>query len=86
MGPPSLIAATAKAHQFVVYTVPSALQRAVAYGLDNEEGFYRCLHTSLFPPPGKWYSKTTEQVFVWLLNRVCDANVFHAAARRQLRD
>ena len=41
VGPPSLIAATAKAHQFVVYTVPSALQRAVAYGLDNEEGFYR---------------------------------------------
>lgn len=41
VGPPALIAAIAKAHQFVVFTVPSSLQRAVAFGLDNEEQFYR---------------------------------------------
>ena len=41
VGPPPLIAAAAKAHSFLVFTVPSSLQRAVAYGLDHEESFYR---------------------------------------------
>ena len=39
-GPCSLINAIAKAHQFLVFTVPSNLQRAVAYGLDNESSFF----------------------------------------------
>ena len=41
-GPTALIAAVAKAHQFITFTVPSSLQRAVAYGLDNESSFYLC--------------------------------------------
>nr|QKY14876.1 pyridoxal phosphate-dependent aspartate aminotransferase (PLPAT) [Polytomella parva] len=46
-GPARLIAAAAKAHQFIVFTVPSSLQRAVAYGLDNEHQFYTTLGESL---------------------------------------
>lgn len=29
-----------KAHQFLVFTVASNLQHAVAYGLDHEQAFY----------------------------------------------
>ena len=32
-----------KAHQFLVFTVPSSLQRAVAHGLEHEGAFYRCV-------------------------------------------
>lgn len=39
-GPAALVGALAKAHQFLVFTVPSAMQRAVAYGLDSEQEFY----------------------------------------------
>ncbi len=39
-GPPPLLAPIIKAHQFMVFTVPSNLQRAVAYGLDKESSFY----------------------------------------------
>ncbi|EIE23119.1 PLP-dependent transferase [Coccomyxa subellipsoidea C-169] len=42
-GPPALISAVASAHQFITFTVPSAMQHAVAYGLDNEATFYRGL-------------------------------------------
>lgn len=38
-GPHDLLAAVTKAHQFLIFTVPSALQRAVAYGLEQEEAF-----------------------------------------------
>ena len=51
-GPKALIAAVAKAHQFITFTVPSSLQRAVAYGLDNESSFFLCgahsLHAMLY--------------------------------------
>ena len=40
-GPAHLVAAIAKAHQFVAFCVPSNLQRAVAYGLTKERWFYR---------------------------------------------
>lgn len=40
-GPAPLLAPIIKAHQFLVFTVPSSLQRAVAYGLDSEEAFYQ---------------------------------------------
>lgn len=39
-GPAHLITAVAKAHQFIVFSVNSALQKAVAHGLDNEKDFY----------------------------------------------
>lgn len=39
-GPASLVNAIAKAHQFLVFTVPSNLQRAVAHGLDHESSFF----------------------------------------------
>lgn len=44
-GPEALLAPVTKAHQFLVFTVPSSLQRAVAAGLDGEDGqaFYRGL-------------------------------------------
>ena len=53
MGPPPLIAAAAKAHSFLVFTVPSSLQRAVAYGLDHEESFYRRVMLTR-PPEVRW--------------------------------
>ena len=40
-GPAPLLAPIVKAHQFLVFTVSSSLQRAVAHGLDNEGDFYR---------------------------------------------
>ena len=42
-GPAPLVSAVGKAHQFVTFTVASSLQRAVAYGLDNEAVFYTCV-------------------------------------------
>lgn len=39
-GPTAMVGALAKAHQFLTFTVNSALQRAVAHGLENEESFY----------------------------------------------
>jgi len=39
-GAATMVSAITKAHQFVVFTVNSALQRAVAYGLENEKEFY----------------------------------------------
>lgn len=40
---PALMSIIAKAHQFLVFTTPPNLQRAVAFGLDNEEPWYRGL-------------------------------------------
>jgi N-succinyldiaminopimelate aminotransferase len=37
---PALLGVIAKAHQFLVFTTPSNLQRAVAHGLDNEQPWY----------------------------------------------
>lgn len=37
---PALLSVIAKAHQFLVFTTPPNLQRAVAYGLDHEEAWY----------------------------------------------
>ena len=37
---PNLLGLIAKAHQFLVFTTPSNLQRAVAHGLDNEQEWY----------------------------------------------
>lgn len=39
-GPARLLGPVIKAHQFLVFTIPSNLQRAVAHGLDNEQDFY----------------------------------------------
>ncbi len=43
MGGPDVIAAMAKAHQFLVFTTPPNLQRAVAWGLDNEQPWYTAM-------------------------------------------
>ena len=40
---PDLMAVVSKAHQFLVFTTPPNLQRAVAYGLDEEEPWYTSL-------------------------------------------
>jgi hypothetical protein len=40
-GPAALLAPCVKAHQFVVFTVATNLQQAVAHGLDHEGSFYR---------------------------------------------
>ena len=40
-GPARLVAAIAKAHQFVTFCIPSNLQRAVAFGLQHEQSFYK---------------------------------------------
>lgn len=39
-GPERLIAAIAKAHQFITFTTPPNLQTAVAYGLDKDEAYF----------------------------------------------
>jgi aspartate/methionine/tyrosine aminotransferase len=46
-GPADLISAIAKAHQFIVFTVPTPLQKAVAHGLDHETSFYTGLGSTL---------------------------------------
>ncbi len=38
--PAELLAAVAKAHQFLVFTIPANLQHAVAHGLDHEQDWY----------------------------------------------
>jgi aspartate/methionine/tyrosine aminotransferase len=43
-----LVEAVAKAHQFLTFTVNSALQRAIAYGLKFEQGFYLGLGEMLY--------------------------------------
>jgi hypothetical protein len=40
-GPAHLLGPIIKAHQFVVFTVATNLQHAVAYGLDKEQQFYK---------------------------------------------
>lgn len=37
---PALLAVAQKAHQFVTFTTPPNLQRAVAYGLGKDDGYY----------------------------------------------
>ena len=37
---PDLLAAIAKAHQFLTFTTPPNLQRAVAFGLDKEDSYF----------------------------------------------
>lgn len=44
---PELLGIVAKAHQFLVFTTPPNLQRAVAYGLDNEQAWYTQLGRDL---------------------------------------
>lgn len=40
-GPAVLLGPIIRAHQFVVFTVASNLQHAVAYGLDEADWFYK---------------------------------------------
>ena len=44
---PDLLGVISKAHQFLVFTTPPNLQRAVAHGLDNEEPWYTALAPAL---------------------------------------
>lgn len=46
-GPAPLIGVIAKAHQFVTFTTPPALQVGVAHGLDHEQRFYAALTKDL---------------------------------------
>ena len=39
-GPPDLITAAAKAHQFLTFTTPPNLQKAVAFGLRKEDSYF----------------------------------------------
>ncbi len=45
--PPALLQPVAKAHQFITFTTPPNLQRAVAYGLAKEDGYFRELARAL---------------------------------------
>ena len=44
---PKLLATVARAHQFLVFTTPPNLQRAVAYGLDQQQQWYAQLAKDL---------------------------------------
>ena len=46
-GPPAMIAAIAKAHQFLTFTTPPNLQRAVAYGLRKDDSYFNELRSDL---------------------------------------
>lgn len=46
-GPAELVSVIAKAHQFITFTTPNALQSGVAYGLDHEQRFYEELTRDL---------------------------------------
>jgi len=46
-GPAALMDPIAKAHQWVTFTTPPNLQKAVAYGLHKEDGYYRDLAQGL---------------------------------------
>ncbi|MEM8987265.1 MAG: aminotransferase [Pseudomonadota bacterium] len=43
VGAPDVIAVVAKAHQFLTFTTPPALQAAVAYGLHKSDGYFQGL-------------------------------------------
>jgi len=45
--PPVLLQAAAKAHQFLTFTTPPNLQRAVAYGLGKDDAYYQTLAADL---------------------------------------
>jgi len=47
MGPAPLIEVVAKAHQFLTFTTPPALQRGIAYALENEMDFTLSLTADL---------------------------------------
>jgi len=44
---PDLLRAASKAHQFITFTTPPNLQRAVAYGLDKDDAYFRSLAAEL---------------------------------------
>ncbi|MDP6925786.1 MAG: aminotransferase class I/II-fold pyridoxal phosphate-dependent enzyme, partial [Rhodospirillales bacterium] len=46
-GAPDLIAAAAKAHQFLTFTTPPNLQKAVAYGLGKDDDYFLSLGVDL---------------------------------------
>lgn len=46
-GPASLLGAVAKAHQYITFTTPTALQIAVAHGLNTAEDYYLALAKEL---------------------------------------
>ncbi|KAK9823662.1 hypothetical protein WJX72_004501 [[Myrmecia] bisecta] len=46
-GPSHLVTAITKAHSFMIFTVPSNLQRAVAHGLDHEQNFFLSMGAAL---------------------------------------
>ena len=46
-GPAAMIAAIAKAHQFLTFTTPPNLQRAVAYGLRKDDSYFNELRGDL---------------------------------------
>ena len=80
VGPAPLIAAVAKAHSFLIFTVPSNLQRAVAHGLDHEESFYRygvALHVCC---SGPCQSRRRHGV-VWSLRCSCAAEQLQCLCR-----
>jgi N-succinyldiaminopimelate aminotransferase len=47
VGAPKLIEAAAKAHQFLTFTTPPNLQKAVAYGLNKEDAYFKGLGTEM---------------------------------------
>ena len=47
MGPAELLAPVAKAHQFITFTTPPNLQKAVAYGLGKEDAYFTGLAANL---------------------------------------
>jgi aspartate/methionine/tyrosine aminotransferase len=46
-GPAELMAVVAKAHQYITFTTPPALQQAVAWGLDQQRDYYQTLAATL---------------------------------------
>ncbi|MBT4689664.1 MAG: aminotransferase [Rhodospirillaceae bacterium] len=78
---PELLALIAKAHQFLVFTTPSNLQRAVAHGLHHEQDWYTNLSVGLQAKRDMLQSALTEIGFDVM---PCDATYFMNADYRPL--
>ncbi len=75
-GPKRLIDVIAKAHQYVTFTTPPALQAGVAHGLDHEQAWYLDLPRQLEARRDRLVAGLTERGFGV---RPCDGTYFVAA-------
>ena len=80
-GAPHLVQAAAKAHQFITFTTPPNLQRAVAYGLAKDDEYFRGLSAEL-QSKRDFFTKGLREMGFGVLD--CDGTYFVTADIRPL--